>query len=228
MHRKDALGRYGEELAARHLADSGLAILERNYRCESGEIDIVARDGDVLVVCEVKTRAGLAFGAPIEAVTATKARRLRVLACQWLADHRGVRPATVRFDVVGVLSADGGQQLARPDAVRRAERSRDGAQGVSPEDERLTRFERRHGDDPQRRRVQEGDGRLGTSRSVIADGDLDAHEFRCDVGERDVLAGQRQRSRDCDGLAMLQSKCHELSLPEVSSRVTSEAACPME
>jgi putative endonuclease len=108
MRTKDALGRYGEELAARHLADDGLAILERNYRCESGEIDIVARDGDVLVVCEVKTRAGLRFGTPLEAVTATKARRLRLLAGRWLADHSGLRPATVRFDVVGVLRPDDG------------------------------------------------------------------------------------------------------------------------
>jgi putative endonuclease len=108
MLAKDALGRYGEELAARHLADSGLAILERNYRCESGEIDIVARDGDVLVVCEVKTRAGVRFGTPLDAVTAAKARRLRVLASRWLADHRGLRPATVRFDVVGVLRPNGG------------------------------------------------------------------------------------------------------------------------
>jgi putative endonuclease len=108
MLAKDALGRYGEDLAARHLADAGLAILERNYRCESGEIDIVARDGDVLVVCEVKTRSGLRFGAPLEAVTATKARRLRVLASRWLSDHRGIRPKTVRFDVVGVLRPDDG------------------------------------------------------------------------------------------------------------------------
>lgn len=108
MLAKDALGLYGEDLAARHLAAAGLAILERNYRCESGEIDIVARDGDVLVVCEVKTRAGLRFGAPVEAVTSTKARRLRLLASRWLADHRGLRPAAVRFDVVSVLRPDGG------------------------------------------------------------------------------------------------------------------------
>ena len=51
-----ALGRYGENLAARHLSDAGLRVLERNWRCREGEIDIVARDGRTLVFCEVKTR----------------------------------------------------------------------------------------------------------------------------------------------------------------------------
>ncbi len=58
MRAKDALGRYGEDVAARHLVDDGLVLLARNWRCAEGEIDIVARDGDVLVVCEVKTRRG--------------------------------------------------------------------------------------------------------------------------------------------------------------------------
>ena len=102
MRAKDALGRYGEDVAARHLADTGLVVLERNWRCPLGELDIVARDGDVLVVCEVKTRRSLAYGSPLEAVTPVKAARLRRLAAHWLAE-RGVRPAAVRFDVVGVL-----------------------------------------------------------------------------------------------------------------------------
>jgi putative endonuclease len=55
---KDALGRHGEEVAARHLAAAGLVILDRNWRCAAGEIDIVAADGDALVICEVKTRRG--------------------------------------------------------------------------------------------------------------------------------------------------------------------------
>lgn len=53
---RQALGRYGEELAARRLAEAGMTVIARNWRCRSGEIDIVARDGDALVVCEVKTR----------------------------------------------------------------------------------------------------------------------------------------------------------------------------
>jgi putative endonuclease len=106
MRAKDAVGRFGEDVAARHLVRSGLVVLERNWRCGIGEIDIVARDGDTLVVCEVKTRRGLRFGSPLEAVTEEKARRLRQLAAEWVR-VRGVRPAQVRIDVVGVLARAG-------------------------------------------------------------------------------------------------------------------------
>jgi putative endonuclease len=98
-----AVGAYGERLAARHLAESGLVLLDRNWRTRAGEIDIIARDGDVLVFCEVKTRRGVAFGEPAEAVDARKVARLRKLAAQWLA-QAPVRPREVRFDVVSVLS----------------------------------------------------------------------------------------------------------------------------
>ncbi|MCU0265662.1 MAG: YraN family protein [Actinomycetia bacterium] len=101
MRAKDALGRYGEDVAAAHLARQGIVVLERNWRCAAGEIDILGRDGDVLVVCEVKTRRGDGYGTPLEAVTARKAARLRRLAARWLAE-RGVHPSEVRFDVVGV------------------------------------------------------------------------------------------------------------------------------
>lgn len=100
---RQAVGEYGERLAARHLVEAGLVVLDRNWRTSAGEIDIIARDGDVLVFCEVKTRRGLAFGAPAEAVVAAKAARLRRLAAQWLS-RAGVRPREVRFDVVEVLS----------------------------------------------------------------------------------------------------------------------------
>jgi putative endonuclease len=115
MRAKDGLGRYGEDVAARHLVEQGIIVLERNWRCDIGEIDIVGRDGDVLVVCEVKTRSGTGFGTPLEAVTRAKAARLRRLAARWLADHQG-RPAHVRFDVVGVLAARSG--AARVEHVR--------------------------------------------------------------------------------------------------------------
>ena len=100
--RRSALGAYGETLAARHLVDAGMVLLDRNWRCELGELDLVLRDGRVLVVCEVKTRSSTAFGTPLEAVTEVKAARLRRLAARWLADHT-VRPAEVRIDLVGVL-----------------------------------------------------------------------------------------------------------------------------
>lgn len=102
-----ALGEYGERLAARFLVDQGMTIIDRNWRCTQGEIDIVALDGDCLVVCEVKTRRTTAFGDPVEAVTLRKAARLRRLACAWLGDH-DAHPAGVRIDVVGILrQADG-------------------------------------------------------------------------------------------------------------------------
>lgn len=110
MRAKDALGRFGEDIAVRHLVDAGLEVLERNWRCEAGEIDVVAREGTCLVVCEVKTRSGVAFGSPFEAVTPIKAARLRRLAALWLEAH-DVRPGSVRIDVVGVLRARSGPTL---------------------------------------------------------------------------------------------------------------------
>ena len=102
MRAKDALGAYGEQVAAAHLVAEGMTVLDRNWRCPQGEIDIVARDGDVLVVCEVKTRSSTALGHPLEAVTARKAERLRRLAAAWIRERR-VHPAEVRIDLVGVL-----------------------------------------------------------------------------------------------------------------------------
>ncbi|MFJ9348706.1 YraN family protein [Streptomyces sp. NPDC101237] len=101
---RKALGAYGETLAARRLAQAGLTILERNWRCgRTGEIDIVARDGDVLVICEVKTRRAGHFEHPMAAVTPRKAERLRGLAAHWIHTHGGAPPGGVRIDVVGVV-----------------------------------------------------------------------------------------------------------------------------
>lgn len=105
--RRTVLGAYGEALAARHLVDQGMVLLDRNWRCQLGEIDLVLRDQEVLVFCEVKTRSSLAFGSPLEGVTERKAARLRRLAARWLAEHE-VRPAEVRIDLVGVLVPRGG------------------------------------------------------------------------------------------------------------------------
>lgn len=99
---RSALGAYGEALAARHLTEQGMVLLDRNWRCDLGEVDLVLRDGRVLVVCEVKTRSSLAYGSGIEAVTEQKAARLRRLAARWLSDHE-VHPDEVRIDLVGVL-----------------------------------------------------------------------------------------------------------------------------
>ncbi|MFB7945161.1 YraN family protein [Kitasatospora phosalacinea] len=83
----NGLGRYGEEVAARRLAEDGLCILERNWRCVEGELDIVALDGDTLAICEVKTRSERGFQQPAEAIDQTKADRLRHLAERWLAER---------------------------------------------------------------------------------------------------------------------------------------------
>lgn len=99
---KNALGSFGESLAARHLTQQGMVVLDRNWRCASGEIDLVLRDDDVLVVCEVKTRTSTDYGDPLEAVTEAKVNRLRRLAVAWIRE-RGIHPRDIRIDVVGVL-----------------------------------------------------------------------------------------------------------------------------
>lgn len=109
MNARSALGRYGETLAARRLVEAGMTVLERNWRWgRTGEIDIVARDGDVLVVCEVKTRRSGAYEHPMAAVTPEKAQRLRGLAEGWIHAHGGAPPGGVRIDLVGVVLPDRG------------------------------------------------------------------------------------------------------------------------
>ncbi|WP_107771649.1 YraN family protein [Nocardioides sediminis] len=99
---RQLLGAYGEELAARHLSRLGMTVLDRNWRCDIGEIDLVLRDGSTLVICEVKTRSSTAFGTPHEAVTGRKVARMRALAARWLHAHQ-VRPLDVRLDMVCVI-----------------------------------------------------------------------------------------------------------------------------
>ncbi|TQS44316.1 YraN family protein [Cryptosporangium phraense] len=107
MGAKEAVGAYGERVAVRHLQQAGLVVLDRNWRCSDGELDIVARDGDTLVFCEVKTRRSDAYGVPAEAVVAAKVLRLRRLAAQWIRAS-GVHPDVVRFDVVSVRPQQAG------------------------------------------------------------------------------------------------------------------------
>lgn len=107
MAAKDALGRRGEALAARHLEQRGLVILDRNWRCSQGEIDVVARDGSELVFVEVKTRSSLQFGHPLEAITTAKLARLRRLAGAWCEAHPGVA-ARIRIDAIAVIAPLGG------------------------------------------------------------------------------------------------------------------------
>lgn len=101
MRTKDAVGAYGEHVAAQYLTEAGYIILARNWRCPDGEIDIVAMDGQTVVVCEVKTRSGAGFGSGLDAVTAEKAARLRRLGRRWLAEF-GRAETPLRFDVIAV------------------------------------------------------------------------------------------------------------------------------
>jgi putative endonuclease len=104
--RKRLLGQRGEAIAARHLTGLGMEVIDRNWRCDAGEIDLVLRDGRVLVVCEVKTRTSIAFGTPLEAIDQRKLDRLRRLAARWLRAH-DCHPDDVRIDMVGVLAPPG-------------------------------------------------------------------------------------------------------------------------
>ena len=107
MAAKDDLGKRGELLAAQRLAASGFTVIERNWRCSQGELDIVARSGDELVFVEVKTRSSVAYGHPFEAITPVKLARLRRLAGAWCEAHPG-EAAGVRIDAVAVVAPRGG------------------------------------------------------------------------------------------------------------------------
>jgi len=96
------LGDRGEDAAAAYLERAGMTVVERNWRCPAGEIDIVALDGDTLVLCEVKTRRTTKKGTPEDAVTPAKQRRYARLAEAYL-QHAGVGETPVRFDVVSLL-----------------------------------------------------------------------------------------------------------------------------
>ncbi|MEU8384231.1 YraN family protein [Streptosporangium sp. NPDC048865] len=101
MAAKDELGKHGEQIAVDYLLAHGLQILDRNWRCPDGEIDIVAREGRTLVVVEVKTRSGRSHGTAFEAVTEAKIARLHRLAAGWLAG-RQERFDAIRVDVVAL------------------------------------------------------------------------------------------------------------------------------
>jgi putative endonuclease len=98
------LGRTGEDLAHRYLESLGLTVVARNYRTPGGsaEVDLVVRDGEVLVFVEVKTRHGEEFGAPERAIGEDKRDKIRGAARNYLR-RSGHDPALVRFDVVGIV-----------------------------------------------------------------------------------------------------------------------------
>jgi putative endonuclease len=105
------LGKWGESRAAKYLEDRGFVILQTNFRCRIGEIDIVAREGESLVFTEVKTRADLLYGLPCEAVTERKQKQLARVAEAYLATlPRSARVSAdvrLRFDVIEILIRSG-------------------------------------------------------------------------------------------------------------------------
>lgn len=110
MKSKDLLGRHGEDLAAGYLESLGMLVVERNWRCSEGEIDIVALDGDALVIAEVKTRRSLDYGHPFEAVGQEKLSRLHRLGSAWCR-ARELRMPLRRVDVIAVVADGGGEPV---------------------------------------------------------------------------------------------------------------------
>ncbi len=101
------LGAFGEQCAADYLAAQGWQIINRNWRCHLGEIDLVARDPETNAVTfiEVKTRSGVGFGSPFESITQEKRARLGQLAAQWMKTFG--HPGKIRIDAIGVLKNPG-------------------------------------------------------------------------------------------------------------------------
>lgn len=101
-HERFSLGKTGEELACSYLQKQGYKIIDRNYRCRSGEIDIIAEDGVVLVFVEVKTRKGESFGHPFEVIGLNKQRKIARSALDYMSVH-GIKERDCRFDAVSIL-----------------------------------------------------------------------------------------------------------------------------
>lgn len=106
MGQKQVIGKYGEQIAAKYLQDRGYQIIEQNWRCDLGEIDLIAKNKSTIVFVEVKTRNGVGYGHPFEAITKTKVHRMRQLAAAWCAQHEK-SGFQIRLDAVAVLIRDG-------------------------------------------------------------------------------------------------------------------------
>lgn len=106
MAQNQIVGKYGEDLAEQYLRDRGYLIVDRNWRCASGEIDLVASHHGRYIFVEVKTRNGSGFGHPFEAITAQKVARMRRLVSQWcLANQKS--GVDVRLDAIAVVISGG-------------------------------------------------------------------------------------------------------------------------
>ncbi|MDE0546909.1 YraN family protein [Microbacterium sp. C7(2022)] len=107
MADKDILGRAGEDRAAQYFVQQGYQVLDRNWRCSSGELDLIVRRGDEVVFVEVKTRTSEGFGHPFEALDVRKRARLWRVSMAWIAAHRdAVQGCRTRVDAIGLVGAD--------------------------------------------------------------------------------------------------------------------------
>jgi putative endonuclease len=109
-------GREGGEIAVRYLRENGYLVLERNFRCPLGEMDIIARHGDVLVFVEVRSRRSEGYGEPIESIGVVKQKKLSRIALYYIQKHH-LQGRKARFDVLGVKIQPGGNKI---DLVRDA------------------------------------------------------------------------------------------------------------
>jgi len=108
VDRRRQLGQLGEQVASRYLIAQGYRLLDRNWRCRLGEIDLVAAHADQIIFVEVRTRSGMRFGSGAESVDGHKQLRLRRLALAYLREKRLPPDAKLRFDVVSIrLLGDG-------------------------------------------------------------------------------------------------------------------------
>jgi len=98
---RQLFGRDGERLAERYLQQKGYKLVERNYRCRGGEVDLILLDRKVIVFVEVKTRSDHEFGSPLEAVEARKQKKM-IQAAQFFLNQKGLHNREARFDVIGI------------------------------------------------------------------------------------------------------------------------------
>ncbi|GAB3122637.1 YraN family protein [Glaciibacter psychrotolerans] len=110
MAKKDVVGKHGEDVACDYLVAHGYRVVERNWRCVQGEIDVIAEKRGAVVFVEVKTRSGLGFGHPFEAITVVKLARLRRLAAAWCAQAEQ-RPRRIRIDAIAVIASPGAEPV---------------------------------------------------------------------------------------------------------------------
>ena len=107
---KQLFGKDGERLAERYLHKKGYRVVERNYRCRGGEVDLILLDHKIIVFVEVKTRSDHSFGTPAEAVASRKQQRM-IQAAQFFLSNKGLHEREARFDVVGITWLNGTPQV---------------------------------------------------------------------------------------------------------------------